>query len=105
MKTAVEGYDSATAHPHVSGQHGTEHHFSEHQMSGKPQDPRREWTAGSVLRLVLGAALLSLVYFLATWIPVDAEGVTVSMISGFLFFWVLGGLFTVAVLALSDRRS
>lgn len=76
------------------------------QQSGGDQanEPRREWSGRIIVRLVLAALLLSFVYLLASWIPVERSDATGNMISSFLFFWVLGGIFTITVLALSDRQ-
>ena len=77
------------------------------QRSGdeRVDQPRREWTLRSIFKLVLACGLLSLVYFLASWIPVERDAATGNLVSGFLMFWVLGGVFTVALLALTDRRA
>ena len=57
------------------------------------------------MRLLVAAALLFTVYLLASLLPVDTAGMDFSVIGGFLVFWVLGGVFTITLLALSDRRS
>jgi hypothetical protein len=66
---------------------------------------RREWTASSISKVLLGAALLTLVYLLASSLPAQSEVHIGHLVRGFLFFWVLGGIFTVTLLALSDRRA
>jgi hypothetical protein len=53
---------------------------------------------------MLAAAVLSLVYYLAGLVPVSETGVGESILPGFALFWLLGGLLTITLLALSDRR-
>ena len=49
---------------------------------------------------------MTAVYFLASYLPAPAEQAEAGsqLLGGFALFWVLGGLFTITLLALSDRR-
>jgi Cu/Ag efflux pump CusA len=85
MKTTIDGFEAV----HVS----------------REAPARREWTAGSIVKIVVAITLLTLVYLLASWIPVEKAADAGHLIRGFLLFWVLGGMFTVAVLVLSDLRT
>ena len=78
-----------------------------YQASEQDSPPaRREWTGRSVFRLVLAAVVMSAVYFLASLLPAPAEQAEAGshMLSNFALFWVLGGIVTITMLALSDRR-
>jgi hypothetical protein len=66
---------------------------------------RREWSGATIVRLLGALAALSLVYFLTSHIPL-AQGEAVSgVVSEILFFWVLGGVLTMVLLAFSDRKA
>ncbi len=84
MKTALNGYRSAP--------------------DQAPSPPHREWTGRSVVRLLLAAAVLSLVYYVAGLVPVTEAESGDSLLPGIVMFWLLGGLLTITLLALSDRR-
>jgi hypothetical protein len=86
MKSAINLYNQAGSHE-------------------APQSNHQEWTIRSFLRVVLAVALLTGVYFLASWIPVDQGEAGHSLFTGFIFFWIMGGIFTITLLALSDRNS
>ena len=66
---------------------------------------RREWSGGTILRLLAALAALSLVYLLTSHIPPAGEEVVAGVVSQVLFFWVLGGVFTMVLLAFSDRKA
>ncbi len=83
MKTTIDGFDGPVVEP--------------------SSPARREWTAGSIAKLVLGGVLLSLVYLLAGWIPADSSAETSHILQSFGVFWVCGGIFTVVLLVVSDR--
>ncbi len=85
MKTAVDLFQAASA--------------------DQPEQQRKEWTGRSVIRLCIAVLVMTVVYFLASSLPAPVEQAEGSFfLSGFALFWVLGGLFTITLLALSDRR-
>ena len=85
MKTTIDGFDDAAIDP--------------------PTPARREWTAGSIGKIALGVALLSLVYLVSSWLPVENPANGGELARNFLAFWLCGGIFTVLLLAITDRRS
>ncbi len=85
MKTTVDGFDEPVVE--------------------RPSPTRRNWSVGSAGKVLAGAVVLSLVYFLASWIPADSPADGGLSVLHFAAFWIGGGLFTVLVLAISDLRS
>ena len=61
------------------------------------------WRRGG--RLVLAATLLVVVYLAVGNLPVGFDGMPVEAITGFVLFWVLGGLFTITLMAFIDRKA
>jgi hypothetical protein len=57
-----------------------------------------------LVRLALAVAVLSLVYCLSGLVPVSETEAGNSFLPGLALFWFLGGLVTITLLALSDRR-
>ena len=86
MKTTVDGFDEPVVE--------------------RPSPTRKDWTLGSVGKVVAGAFVLSVVYFFfASWIPAESPADGGFSVLNFAAFWIGGGLFTVLVLAISDLRS
>ncbi len=77
------------------------HRTTDHDQS---ELPHREWTWRSVRRLLLAGAVLSLIFYLAGLVPVESEEAESGLLGSFVLFWFLGGLITITLLALSDRR-
>ena len=79
------------------------------QIPAKPAPakvpPRGEASWRKVLRLALAAALLVAVYLLAGALPTASGPDSLDTMGRVLVFWVLGGVFTIFVLILSDRRA
>ena len=85
MKTTVDGFDEPVVE--------------------QPSPAHKDWSVGSVGKVVAGVVVLSVVYLLASWIPSDSTAESSFSVLNFAAFWIGGGLFTVLVLAISDLRS
>ncbi len=74
--------------------------------SGEAKDGRSEWTIRTVMRLVMAGVVLTAVCFFASSLPAPVEAVEEggNLFGGFAMFWILGGIFTISLLALSDRH-
>ncbi len=77
---------------------------AEHDSEQAGSQPK-EWSGRNVARIALAAALLVAVYVLASWMPAEDSAVSVHTAGRFLMFWIIGGVLTVGLLALSDSRS
>ncbi len=77
-----------------------------HSENGELQsgDKSREWTPARVLRIALAAVLLVGVYLAAGLLPTESGSFNPGAVGSFVMFWVLGGVFTITLLAASDRR-
>ena len=64
----------------------------------------REWTGSRLLRIAIAAMLLVAVYLGAGLLPTEGDSFNPGAVGGFLMFWGLGGVFTISLLAASDRR-
>ena len=49
-------------------------------------------------RYVVVAVLLVMVYLLSSWNPAETETTSLHLGSGFLLFWIMGGVITLAIL-------
>lgn len=73
-------------------------------LTGRPGS-HRDWNSRSVFRVVRAVALLVGVCLLASRIPDAPPEANLALLGGFMFYWVAGGLVTVALLIISDRAT
>ena len=67
------------------------------ENSGKAPSHNQVHNHAARNRYVVVAVLLALVYLLSSWSPAETETTSLHLGSGFLLFWIMGGVITLAI--------
>ena len=72
--------------------------------AGYTEAAASEWSWRTIVKIALATAVLVAVYLVTSWLPTEPEAFSSTVFSGLALFWVMGGVFTITLLALSDKR-